>query len=156
MSGAEGTESEAENKTMKVTENVLKSGVRSHGATRTNARPRRRPDGRFQAADEAERFWAKVDTSAGPDGDWLWTGCLTWDGYGRFRVVREGRSTHIRAHVWAYEDQVGPTDGLPVDHVRDRGCRSRRCVNPAHLEAVSTLENTRRALAHQAETKGTP
>lgn len=59
-------------------------------------------------------------------------------------------------HVWldrltsgaarrSYERFVGPVpDGLVVDHVWSRGCRSRRCVNPWHLEAVSRSENAKR------------
>lgn len=45
-------------------------------------------------------------------------------------------------HRAAYELYVGPIpDGLDLDHVYDRGCRSRRCCNPAHLEPVTRQEN---------------
>lgn len=45
------------------------------------------------------------------------------------------------AHRFAYEDIVGPIlEGLTIDHL----CRVRHCVNPAHLEPVTHLENVRR------------
>jgi len=45
------------------------------------------------------------------------------------------------AHRVAYELVVGPIpDGLHIDHL----CRRPICVNPAHLEAVTQRENTRR------------
>jgi hypothetical protein len=31
--------------------------------------------------------------------------------------------------------------GCEIDHVKKRGCRSTACCNPAHLEAVTHLEN---------------
>lgn len=86
------------------------------------------------------RFWAKVER--GSDGEcWLWTGALQTAGYGSFRV-----GTRIMlAHRFAYEMLVGPIPtGLTIDHVRERGCVHRNCVNPAHMEAVTPRENTLR------------
>lgn len=84
----------------------------------------------------AERFWAKVDQSAGPDGCWIWTGARTTAGYGHFTLSKPRRGVY--AHRFAYELLVGPIpDGLPLDHL----CRNRRCVNPAHLEPVTHREN---------------
>ena len=77
------------------------------------------------------RLWAGA--VADGSGCWLWQGALT-KGYGRIEV--EGR--HLRVHRLAYELVKGPIpDGLSLDHL----CRTRNCINPDHLEAVTTREN---------------
>jgi hypothetical protein len=92
-------------------------------------------------AAHAERFWAKVEKG---EGCWLWRGSLTRDGYGQLRFA--GR-TH-QAHRVAYTLLVGAIpDGLSLDHL----CRVHRCVNPAHLEAVTPTENTMRGETITAE-----
>lgn len=86
-----------------------------------------------------ERFWVKVDRR-GDDECWPWLGFIEKKGYGRF-VYPDGQL----AHRYAYQLLVGPIpEGFTVDHVRARGCIRRDCVNPAHLEAVTGAENTRR------------
>lgn len=86
------------------------------------------------------RFWAKVEIER-RDACWLWTGAQISNGYGN--VSRGGKN--ILAHRYAYEQLVGPIpDGLQLDHVYDRGCRHRNCVNPAHLEPVSHAINVGR------------
>ena len=83
------------------------------------------------------RFWAKVNKT---ETCWLWTASTTTAGYGQFHY--EARRM-VMAHRMAYELIVGPIpDGLELDHL----CRIRRCVNPAHLEAVTRKENVRRGL----------
>lgn len=76
-------------------------------------------------------------------GCWLWTGCAgSANGYGYFSKRRaDGASL---AHRAAYELFVGqiPTD-LHIDHL----CRNTFCVNPAHLEPVTQLENNKRQRA---------
>lgn len=68
---------------------------------------------------------------------WLWTGAIT-KGYATCRW--KGKT--YRAHRLAYEQWVGPiAEGLDLDHL----CKTPRCVNPAHLEAVTHEENLRRA-----------
>ncbi len=70
---------------------------------------------------------------------WIWQLALSEDGYGH---AWEGKA-HKAAHRLYYERYVGPIpDGLLLDHL----CRVRSCVNPEHLEPVTTLENTRRGL----------
>lgn len=61
---------------------------------------------------------------------------------GYVQIKRGGRI--YLAHRWYYEQHVGPIPaGLDLDHT----CRVTRCVNPAHLEPVTTTENIRRSSA---------
>ena len=87
------------------------------------------------------RFWAKVVV----DGEcWLWSKAVNSKGYGCFAI----RSKSYLAHRLSYELAYGPIpDGLVIDHVVERGCTSRRCVRPDHLDAVTTAENNRRSRA---------
>lgn len=82
-----------------------------------------------------DRFWSKV-SFGGWDGCWLWTGAPDKDGYGRYTRQRH------RPHRFAYELLVGPVpEGLVLDHVAAWGCGNPACVNPLHLEPVTTREN---------------
>lgn len=87
---------------------------------------------------DAERFWPKVDKS----GEcWLWTGAIDSCGYGLFR------GSEVRAHRMAYALNTGPIpEGMSIHH----SCGVRHCVNPAHLEAVTTRENTIESLRCKA------
>ena len=97
-------------------------------------------------ADFSKRFWSKVRITP---GCWLWTGALNRCGYGNFRILGRTRS----AHRVAYELERGPVpEGLDIDHL----CRNRACVNPAHMEPVTTQVNVLRgesfAAKHAART----
>lgn len=64
-------------------------------------------------------------------------------GYVQVRIAGRLQS----AHRTLYECLVGPiADGLQLDHL----CRTRNCVNPAHLEPVSCKENIERGWAARA------
>lgn len=81
---------------------------------------------------EAQRFWAKVDTSS---DCWLWTGSDNGLGYGQFYLTG-GKKTY--AHRYGYQLLVGDVPaGTELDHL----CETPRCVNPAHLEPVTHRTN---------------
>lgn len=87
-----------------------------------------------------EKFWSRADRSGGPESCWTWQGTISPGGYGRYASVN-GRSRF--AHRLAYEPIP---DGLPLDHL----CRNTRCVNPVHLEPVTTRENVLRSTSPAA------
>ena len=72
---------------------------------------------------------------------WEWVGARCGGGYGRTADGgKNGRS--LIAHRVSYELYIGPIpDGLEIDHL----CFNRGCVNPDHLEAVTSQVNNRRA-----------
>ena len=89
------------------------------------------------ARDLLWRFWSKVEFT---ETCWLWTAQISNLGYGRFSI----RSYPTYVHRYAYEFCVGliPED-LELDHL----CRVRHCLNPDHLEVVTSQENIRRGNA---------
>ena len=84
----------------------------------------------------AERIENKVEKVT-ESGCWIWTAHCNNMGYGMLGV---GRNMKL-AHRMTYELTYGQIPkGLDLDHL----CRVRCCVNPAHLEPVTRLENVRR------------
>lgn len=92
----------------------------------------------YVATDPSVRFAAAYRESE--SGCWEWQHSLDRKGYGRFRA-RDGRS--CMAHRWAYSTMRHP---IPATLVLDHLCRNPRCVNPWHLEAVSSRTNTLRGV----------
>jgi len=99
------------------------------------------------------RLIANSDETEG--GCWTWNGTKCRHGYGRFNIYYRGRTVKLSAHVAMHVIRVGgllgvdelmaayqalQARGLEVDHI----CVNPSCINPAHLEAVTQLENTRR------------
>lgn len=136
----------------------------SHCGTPVDVKPSNvRPDGVYyhsicyQAARRirsartlSARTWAKVDKN-GPTPDyaphlgpcWIWTGSRNQHGYGKTSL----NGKLLPAHRFTWEDTNGPIpDGLVIDHL----CRVPPCVNPSHLEPVSTKENLRRGMSPSA------
>ena len=91
-----------------------------------------------------ERFWASVQKTS---TCWLWTG-RKQDSYGHGRFNLNGRN--LPAHRVAWQMLRGPIkDGLVLDHL----CRITNCVNPEHLEAVTSGENVLRGIGPGAINK---
>jgi hypothetical protein len=79
---------------------------------------------------EGRHYTVDADT-----GCWVWTRRVDKNGYGR---AAESELAHRRS----YRENVGElATNEPLDHL----CRNRRCVNPDHLEPVTTLENNLRS-----------
>lgn len=115
--------------------------LQAHGLCRKHyMRARKHGDPTVSLLDRSpavERFWKRTIQS--PDGCWEWVGTITNSGYGSL-----SDSGQVLAHRFAYELLVGPIpEGLQIDHL----CNVRNCVNPAHLEPVTGLENMRRMSA---------
>jgi hypothetical protein len=71
---------------------------------------------------------------------WMWQKTMSREGYGKFRSTP---SEMKYAHRHFYETAKGPiSEGSHLDHL----CRHRGCVNPGHLEEVSSAANARRGL----------
>lgn len=85
----------------------------------------------------AARFAALV--APGPGGCWVWTPSGVGGPYGVFHFA----GVRAKAHRVSYELHRGPIpEGLVIDHL----CCHPWCVNPDHLEAVTSGENRRRQM----------
>jgi len=93
--------------------------------------------------DVGERLMSHVRID--PSGCWVWVAALNHKGYGL--MSWQGRTRP--AHRVSYELLRGPlVEGLEIDHL----CRNRACVNPDHLEQVTSQVNTlRRDIGRDAD-----
>lgn len=84
---------------------------------------------------DQKRFMAK--TKRLKNGCLKWTAFIHRKGYGTFKMNGQPWLAHRLAYKW----WVGRLrKGLVVDHL----CRNRACVEPAHLEQVTSRANTQR------------
>jgi hypothetical protein len=89
----------------------------------------------------AERFWGKVDKSAGEDNCWPWIGAKRTDGYGVVKIKNTLQKAHRVAWSISHPGEsltwLTHSDGQVVDHL----CGNKGCCNPLHLEAVTQSVN---------------
>jgi hypothetical protein len=89
--------------------------------------------------DVAERFWAQVDRSGGPNECWSWTGPVRSDGYGVFNVGVRSELVHRLAL-----ELSGVY--IPPGHVAMQLCGNRLCCHPhpEHLRLGTRSEQMAR------------
>jgi hypothetical protein len=101
----------------------------SRACKHRHSKPRARP--------LSDRFFDKIVPEP-TSGCWLWEGALTSVGYGHISV-RTGEQVLAHRVSLALHGVEVPSD-MEVDHL----CMNRPCVNPDHLEVVTSTENLRR------------
>lgn len=69
---------------------------------------------------------------------WNWMGVPTSKGYGSIKFGGRSYKTHRIVYQFIYQKRLHPEE--TIDHL----CLNKVCVNPLHLQVVSSAENSRR------------
>jgi hypothetical protein len=97
-----------------------------------------------------ERLFAKCG-KVSSTGCWMWLGHCDAKGYGKMTIRVNGKPVGFRTHRLMYELVNGPIPpGLALDH-KDDICLGGACMNPDHLEIVTTSENSKRVRRRERE-----
>jgi hypothetical protein len=89
-----------------------------------------------------KRFWTKVDKN-GPimpnmtTRCWIWLGGISEQGYAKFTIKDQSSQASHTVYEW-FNGSI--PDGKQIDHL----CVVPLCVNPEHLEAVTSTQNNAR------------
>lgn len=98
---------------------------------------------RIRTCPNPAKWLHRIAESIIQDGDcWRWIGRFGRGGYGAFKYNIDGRQHGTTAHRASWLAHRGD---IPDDLVTDHLCRNRWCVNPWHLELVTTKINNDRA-----------
>ena len=90
----------------------------------------------------AAAFWERVDSSAGEDACWPWTGRFSRGGYGAHIY---GLGAHRYAYQFAHGVERRGIAGLQICHT----CDNPPCCNPNHLWLGTAFDNMRDAVRKQ-------
>jgi len=89
-----------------------------------------------------DRMMKYIDVT---EGCWLWM-AATRNGYSTFSMGGKSRYVH-RIMYEKFIDRL--VDGMVIDHL----CEVRNCVNPFHLEQVTSTENIKRSFDNRHSTR---
>lgn len=95
-------------------------------------------DAAIDAASLRDAFIRTMQRVEITESCWNWTGVPTNRGYGSIRSEGRSYKTHRVVYEFIYRVSLAPEE--TIDHL----CRNKICVNPYHLEVVSSAENSRR------------
>lgn len=96
---------------------------------------------------DCDRFDMYLPSLRKPDECWVWQGGKGSDGYGRFWVEKRNMSAHRAAMMRA---GVEVPKGKFVTH----SCDQPMCVNPAHLNVSTHVQNMREMVARKRHAYG--
>lgn len=109
----------------------------------------RKCKGLYRSGNLAERIWAKVDKSGGPDACWPYMGARFPGGYGRTK--HRGKPYLVRRKLYEIENSIE----LPREVFACHSCDNPTCCNPRHIFPGTVQMNTGDMVSKDRQAKGT-